>query len=302
MTSQDQGPVLVFGAAGQDGHYLRELHQRRGERVLAFSIPAAPGVSALDIGDTAAVGELIRREQPSIVYQLAAISTTRHDALWANHAAISTGTLNVLEAAWQHSRHTRVVVIGSALQFQNRGDPIHETDPFEARDAYSVSRIHTVYAARYFRSLGLRAYVAYLFHHESPLRLPPHVSARICQDVVAIEHGEKQILEIGDLSVEKEWGFAGDVAEAIAMLASQEAAFEAVIGTGRAYSIGEWARRCFSHAGLSAKDRVRQMEGFSAEYQRVVSRPTTMQQLGWAPKVDLDTLVDQMMRAARRRV
>ena len=57
--------------------------------------------------------------------------------------------------------------------------PIRETDEFEANSPYSVARIQSVYAARYFRSLGMKVYVGYLFHHESPLRKPLHVSQMI---------------------------------------------------------------------------------------------------------------------------
>lgn len=293
-----EATVVIFGAAGQDGHYLAELHRSRGDRVLCFSVPAVSGIPELDVADRSAVEALVRAERPAVIYQLAALSSTRHDALWANHGAISTGTLNVLEAAWQHSRATRVVVVGSGLQFENRGDPIRETDPFVASNAYAVSRIHAAFAARYYRTLGLRAYVAYLFHHESPLRLPPHVSARICEDVVAIAQGRADSLELGDPSVEKEWGFAGDVAEAMALLASQEDVFEAVIGTGEPFSIARWVERCFAHEGLSAEGRIRQAPGFVAEYRRVVSNPSTIRGLGWTPRVDFDGLVDQMMRAA----
>ena len=77
----------------------------------------------------------------------------------------------------------KVFLAGSGLQFANRGEPLHETDPFDASSAYSVERIHSVYSARYFRTLGVRVYVGYLFHHESPLRKPTHVSQKIVQAV-----------------------------------------------------------------------------------------------------------------------
>jgi len=293
-------PVVIFGASGQDGHYLAALHRARGDRVLGFSVPAAPGVSALDVADRAAVTEVVRANRPAVIYQLAAASTTRHDAVWATHDSITTGTLAVLEAAFAHCPDARVVTIGSGLQFENRGQPIRETDPFAATSPYAVARIHSAYAARYYRSRGLRAYVAYLFHHESPLRPLPHLSARICHDVAAIARGHTPggVLEVGDLSVEKEWGFAGDVAEALATLAAQDGAFEAVVGTGQAYSVATWVERCFAHVGLSSQGRVRGIPGFKAEYPRIVSAPDTLRGLGWAPRVDLDALVAMMMATA----
>jgi GDPmannose 4,6-dehydratase len=291
-------PIVIFGAAGQDGRYLRAAHRRRGDRVLSFSRTASDEVAHLDVGDRAAVTEVIASERPRVVYQLAAASTTRHEALWDNQSAIVNGTLNVLEAIWSHCRETTVVVAGSALQFRNRGEAIHENDPFEADSAYSLARIQATHAARYYRGRGVRAHVAYLFHHDSPWRRPPHVSARICQDVAAIARGTGTDVEVGDLSVEKEWGYAGDVAEALVTLAAQSEVFEAVVGTGEAHSIGEWVERCFFHAGIPSAGRIRTREGFRAEYGRLVSNPETVRRLGWSPRVSFDELAGAMMRQA----
>lgn len=295
----DRGaPVIILGAGGQDGHYLAEHHRRLGDAVLCFSRTARPDVEALDVADEEAITTLIRERRPRVVYQLAALSTTRHEALRENHAAIATGTLNVLEAAWTHSRETRVVAIGSALQFENRGEPIRESDPFVASSVYAVARIQAAYAARYYRSLGLRAYVGYLFHHESPLRGRRHMSARICAEVMAVVRGQSDSVAIGDPSVEKEWGYAGDVAAGLATLASQDRVFEAVVGTGRAYSLGAWTERCFAEVGLSAAGRVREVPGFRAEQKRTLSCPETLLGLGWSPKVGFDELAGKMMRRA----
>jgi GDPmannose 4,6-dehydratase len=98
--------------------------------------------------------------------------------------------------------------------------------------------------------------------------------------------------------VEKEWGYAGDVAEALVTLAAQREVCEVVVGTGEAHSIGEWIERCFAHAGVSSSGRVRQREGFRSEYGRLVSNPETLRRLGWAPRVGFDQLARAMMQQA----
>ena len=98
----------------------------------------------VDVADIQEVKVLIRNYKPDYVFHLAANSTTRHEALFENHAAISTGTLNILESVKNVNPSSKVFISGSGLQFKNEGNPIKETDPFEARDAYSVSRIHTL--------------------------------------------------------------------------------------------------------------------------------------------------------------
>jgi GDPmannose 4,6-dehydratase len=250
---------------------------------------------SIDLADFEQIKRLIAEHQPSHIFHLAANSTTRHDALFENHQTIATGTLNILEAVHRHSRHTRVFVTGSGVQFRNTGKPIHESDPFEASSPYALARIHSTYAARYYRSLGIQTYVSYLFHHESPLRKPHHVSKLIADAARQIAAGTRSTLEIGDITVAKEWTFAGDVAEAIWTLVQQDHVHEAVIGSGETHTIEEWLQLCFGHVKLRWQDHVTFRDGFRPEYSRLVSDPTTIKSLGWRPRVSLPSLADMMM-------
>ena len=168
--------VIIFGANGQDGYYLSELYRRQGCEVLGIS--RTGDWLRGDVASFELVEELVRSRKPDVIFHLAATSTTHHDALFENHKTIGTGTLNILEAVYRWHPGCKVFLTGSGLQFTNRGEPIYETDPFDASSAYSVERIHSVYSARYFRTLGVRVYVGYLFHHESPLRKPTHILIR----------------------------------------------------------------------------------------------------------------------------
>jgi len=285
--------ALIFGANGQDGHYLSEVCKERGISPIGVSrsgdwIPA-------DVSSYEQVRELIKKYAPSYIFHLAARSTTRHDALFENHETISTGTLNILESVKIHCPRAKVFIVGSGLQFVNTGKPISERDPFDASSPYAVARIQSVYAARYYRSLGLRVYVGYLFHHESPLRQPNHVSRKIALAAQRIAAGSNEKLELGDITVEKEWTFAGDVAEAMLTLVRQDAVFEATIGTGTAYSIKDWLEQCFGVIGKEWRDAVRLQEDFVAEYPRLVSDPATIRSLGWSPKVGFPELARMMM-------
>jgi GDPmannose 4,6-dehydratase len=289
--------ALIFGASGQDGHYLAELCRSDGIEPVGVSRSGAPIRG--DVGSFDHVRALVREHQPAYVFHLAARSTTRHDALFENHAAISTGALNVLEATRLDAPGARVFIAGSGVQFANAGAPISERDPFDASSAYAVARIHAAYAARYYRTLGVRAYVGYLFHHESPLRKPDHLSQRIAQAASRVAAGSREVLEVGDLSVEKEWTFAGDIVRAIMALVTQDRVHEAVIGSGRSHSVQEWVERCFAIAGKDWRDHVRVPEGFVAEYRRLTSDPATIRSLGWEPTVGIDELARMMMAAPR---
>lgn len=298
------GKALVFGANGQDGAHL--IPQLRALGVETLGVSRSGDWVHADVASFADVERLVREVQPDYVFQLAAASTTRHDALFENHGTISTGALNVLESVWRHRRQARVFIPGSAVQFENRGVPADEATPFAATSPYAVARIQSVYAARYYRSLGLRTYVGYLFHHESPRRAPRHVSRMIALAALRAARGTGDApggrITIGDPRVVKEWTFAGDVTRAMLALVSQEQAAgdeitEVVIGSGEGHSIEEWLECCFAHVGLRWRDHVDVSRDFRAEYARLVSNPARIRSLGWRPEVSFEELANTMMKA-----
>jgi GDPmannose 4,6-dehydratase len=287
---------MIFGVNGQDGYYLSQWLQQKGYTdILGYGRPAHP--DDMDITDLSKVSTAIQKHQPAFIFHLAANSTTRHEALFDNHATISTGALNILESVRLHSPHTRVFISGSGLQFVNNGNPIDENTAFEARDAYSVSRIHSVYAARYFRSLGVKAYVGYLFNHDSPLRSVRHVSKKISAAAKEVAAGKREKIEIGDIRTVKEWTFAGDVVKAIWTLVNNEDHFEAVIGSGQGYSIQDWLELCFGKLGLHWEDHVSVKKDFIPEYDRLISRPDLIKSMGWSPEVSFSSLADMMLNS-----
>jgi GDPmannose 4,6-dehydratase len=280
--------ALIFGGGGQDGHYLTECLVERG--VTTFCMPR----SRADVSDFKAVTAIISSMRPSYVFNLAAASTTRHGSLFENHATISTGTLNILEAVRRNCSTTKVFITGSAVQFENNGTPIDENSAFKASSPYAIARIQSVYAARYYRDLGIKTYVGYLFHHESPLRKPNHVSKMIADAANRIAEGSEEKLVVGDMSVVKEWTFAEDVVEAMITLVNQDDVFEAVIGSGEGHSIQEWVELCFGMARLNWENYVIENQNFKPEYKTLISNPLVIKSLGWEPKTSFKDLATMM--------
>jgi GDPmannose 4,6-dehydratase len=283
--------AIIFGVNGQDGFYLSMLLQMMEYTVIGISRNG----SNTDLTNFESVGELVKNNTPDYIFHLAANSTTRHDALFENHATISTGTFNILEAVKIYSPKTKVFISGSGLQFVNTEKPIKESDIFEARDPYSVSRIQSVYAARYYRKLGLQVYVGYFFNHDSPRRTERHMAKKISEAVKRIAKGSDEKLEIGDISVIKEWTFAGDVVEGIWTLVLQDKIFEANISSGLGYSIEQWLYVCFGCIGKKWQDHIVLKNDFSPEYKMLVSDPTIINSLGWSPKVPFDEMAKMMI-------
>jgi len=285
--------AIIFGANGQDGFYLSKLLEE--ENVEVIGVSRKGDFLKIDISNFDEVSNLITQSTPDFVFHLAANSTTRHDALFENHNTIATGTLNILEAVFKFSPNTKVFISGSGLQFINKGIPIKESDAFSANDAYSISRIQSVYAARYFRSLGVHVYVGYFFNHDSPLRSERHVTKMISETVKRIAAGSKEKLEIGNMSVVKEWSYAGDIVKGIWLLVNQNEIFEANISNGEGYSIKEWIAECFKLINKNYEDYVVVNDKFITSYKKLVSVNDLIVSIGYKPTIDFKKLAILMM-------
>lgn len=285
--------AIIFGAAGQDGIYLTQLLLAKQCKVIAVN-RSADGEASV-ISNFEKVCQLVKDNKPQYIFHLAANSTTNHNAWQQNHETISTGSMNILEAVKQYSPATKIFLSGSGLQFKNTGMPIKETDDFDASSIYAVSRIHTVYAARYYRSIGIKVYVGYFFNHDSPYRTERHINKKISETAKRIAGGSNEKLQIGDLTVKKEFGFAGDIVKAIITLVEQDVVCEAVIGTGVAHTIEEWIAVCFSYYGLEWQKYTAPLAGFTSEYRILVSDPSTMFSIGWKPETTIHSLAKIML-------
>jgi len=285
--------AIIFGANGQDGFYLTKLLEEKNVEVIAVS--RSIGFLQIDISNFTVVGLLVKDTQPDFIFHLAANSTTKHETLFENHQTIATGTLNILEAVKKFSDHTKVFISGSGLQFLNTDSPIKETDPFVANDAYSISRIQSVYAARYFRSIGIKTYVGYFFNHDSPLRNERHVTKKISEAAKRIAGGSNEKLEIGDMSVIKEWSFAGDIVKGIWLLVNQDNVFEANISSGKGHSIKEWVEECFTIVGKDYKDFVVVNSNFKSSYTKLISDNSLIMSLGYKTDVSFKELAKKML-------
>lgn len=286
--------AIIFGISGQDGYYLSKLLLKNGVEVIGVS-RSCDEVKG-DVGDFSFVESLVKRHQPNYIFHFAANSTTHHSSLFDNHNAVGTGTVNILESVKCHCPFSKVFLSGSAMQFKNEGLPIDEKTPFHASSSYSVARIHSVYAGRYYRdTFGLQIYIGYFFNHDSPLRSEQHVNQKIIMAVKRIIKGSNEKLELGNLDVRKEFNFAGDMVEAVWTLVNQTKVYEAVIGSGNTHSIKDWTDYSFRCINRNWQDYVIVNNKFVTEYNILVSNPSLIKSLGWEKKVGFCQLADMMI-------
>ena len=285
--------AIIFGANGQDGRYLRDLLINYNVEVTCIS-RNGPFVNG-DIASFEFVKKIISNVIPDYIFHLAAKSSTDHKFIFENYRTICDGTNNILECAKDICPRVRIFIAGSALQFENNGAPINEASAFMPSSVYAAARISSVMMSRYFREkFNLKIYVGYLFNHDSIYRSEDHINQKIVQTVKRIALGSREKLVIGDLTVRKEFNYAGDIVTAIWALVNQDYKYEAVIGSGKAYSIQDWVDICFQIANTDSVEYISSKNGYKSDFQTLVSDPSLILSIGWKPKVNIDQLAEMM--------
>ena len=75
------------------------------------------------------------------------------------------------------------------------------------------------------------------------------MTKKISQAVARIARGEQEFVRLGNLSAERDWGYAPEYVAAMWTMLQQPASGDYVIGTGVSYSVRQFAELCFAAIG-----------------------------------------------------
>jgi GDPmannose 4,6-dehydratase len=270
------GTALVCGVSGQDGAYLARLLLDKGYRVVGASRDAHTSsfsnlrrlgvldrIETLSMAQTdfRSVLEALVRTEPDEVYNLAGQSSVglSFQQPVETLESVALGSLNLLEAIRFIGRPTRMYNAGSGECFGDTGGvPVNETAAFRPRSPYATAKAAAHWTiANYRDAYGLFACSGILFNHESPLRPRRFVTRKVVSGACAIAAGEATELELGDLSVCRDWGWAPEYVEAMWLMLQQDQPDDFVIATGRSHSLREFCEAAFTAVGLRLDDHLK---------------------------------------------
>lgn len=317
--------ALIFGVSGQDGAYLAQLLLERGYEVVGTSRDAqiSPFGNLARLGirervrlESAAINDFrstlqtLAKTQPDEVYNLAGQTSVglSFEQPVETLESVAIGTLNILEALRFLGRPTKFYNACSSECFGEAGaEPADERAPFTPRSPYAVAKCTAFWAvANYREAYGLYACSGILFNHESPLRPERFVTQKIVAGAcrIAAAGGEGK-LKLGNLSVERDWGWAPEFVGAMHRMLQQPAADDYVIATGESRPLEDFVAQAFECVGLDWREHV--------EVDQSLLRPTDLQkgwgnpgkalrELGWGAECKMNEVVRRMVEACRAKM
>jgi GDPmannose 4,6-dehydratase len=304
--------ALITGITGQDGTYLAELLSGKGYHVVGTSRSAAPGrttpagaqIVPVDVTNAEAVLQLVQDLRPAEIYHLAAQSSVGVSFAEPVETFVvnAGGTLNVLEAARRANPQPRVLLAASGEIFGDTGGaPANERSALRPLNPYSAAKAASVHAAQSYRAaFGVFVSVAYLYNHESPRRDSRFVTKKIVRAACRIARGLERTLELGDISVVRDWGWAPEYVEAAARILALDAPDDFVIASGNSISLERFVAAAFARAGLRSSDHVVHNRGLVRSVDIPIMRADpsrAAERLGWRATVSGEEVAERLVDA-----
>ena len=349
--------ALITGVTGQDGSYLAELLLEKGYKVHGVKRRASSfntqRIDHLyvdqhenhvnfklhygDLTDSTNIIRIIQEVQPDEIYNLGAMSHVKVSFDSPEYVANvdGIGTLRILEAVriLGLEKKTRIYqastseLYGGLDENKNAAGFYDENSPFYPRSPYGVAKIYGFWITKNYReAYNMYACNGILFNHESPRRGETFVTRKITMATAAIAKGKQEVLYLGNLNAQRDWGHAKDYVEAMWRILQQDVAEDYVIATGKTTYVRDFVRMAFAEAGIeltfegeNENEVAKVAKCNNPEYQLEIGktvvkidpqyyRPTEVDlligdptksktKLGWEPKYDLAGLVKEMMQS-----
>ena len=316
--------ALIIGITGQDGAYLAQHLLAKGYAVTgssrdvmassfhnlhALGICEQVKLISVSINDFRSVFHAIQSCDPDEIYNLAGQTSVGLSFEQPVEAieSIAIGTLNILEVIRVLGKSVRFYNAGSSECFGDTGStPANESTPFAPRSPYAVAKSTAKWLINSYReSYGLCACTGILFNHESPLRPERFVTQKIVIGASKIKAGLMQKLQLGNLEICRDWGWAPEYVEAMWLMMQQKDPQDFVIATGRMESLTYFVSNAFAYFNLDWQQYVEINPAFFRpnEIQCSVGNPErAIELLKWHKPTDVDGVIERMCVAQAKKL
>ncbi|SDB37000.1 GDP-mannose 4,6-dehydratase [Bauldia litoralis] len=309
--------ALITGISGQDGAYLARILVDRGYAVhgtsRSLSKANLTNLSRVRVRDDVKLHEVDYRDATQLeifvgehnfshVFHLAAPSSVASSFLdpIGTIDSIVVCTQNLVRAIERSRYKTRFVNACSSECFGDVSEKANETTKFCPVSPYGIAKGAAHRLVERQRASGRWFSSAILFNHESPFRDPTFVTKKIIRGAIDASDGKIDYLELGNLDVVRDWGWAPEYMEAMALMGEQDQPQTFVVATGVHMKLTRFVELAFEYFGLDwtkfvhiSPDLMR-----SADINVSVGDPKKIDlELGWRAKAKGPTLIELLIEA-----
>ena len=306
--------ALITGIAGQDGSYLAEFllaknyevhgviadyHYQDQSRLWRLkNLEGRVKLHVIDVLNYQETENCISELSPNEIYHLASNVDPRvifEDEINTYNINF-TGTINLLRAIHKTKTNAKLYCAGSSLMFGKVTEsPQNEDSSMNPTTPYGIAKVAALHFIRMYREADwVFACMGILYNHESPRRDDRFLPRKITKAVASIKVGKQSTLELGNINIQRDWSFAGDVIESMWLMLQAEKPRDYVIGSGVLHSIEELLAVAFGAVGLDWRKYVVVSDKFfrNIDYENLCADISKAKiELNWSPRVNFEQLI-----------
>ncbi|MBV8141488.1 MAG: GDP-mannose 4,6-dehydratase [Verrucomicrobia bacterium] len=312
--------ALVTGISGQDGAYLSKLLLEKGYEVCGTSRDAQVSplrnldrvgtrkdvrLASVALNDFRSVLQVLFKVEPDEIYNLAGQSSVSlsFEQPVETQDSIYLGTLNLLEAIRFTGKAIKLYNASSSECFGDLGgQAATEETAFRPRSPYAVAKSAAFWqVANYREAYSIFACSGILFNHESPLRPERFVTQKIIRSACRIAQGKQKRLQLGNIEIQRDWGWAPEYVEAMYRMLQQDVPQDFVIATGQTRKLQDFVATAFAAVGLDWREHTTIDQALFRPTEIMIGRgdaSKAAEKLGWKPKYKMAEVVQMMVQAA----
>jgi len=312
--------ALILGISGQDGAYLAHLLHRKGYVLHGSSRRAGPEsyanlerlglrdrvtIHSVDLGVSASLRALLSEAAPDEIYHLAGQSSVGVSFAQPEEtfASIAGSTQRLLEELRLAKSGARVFNVASSECYGQCDVPADERTAFRPRSPYAAARASAFYTASVYReSYGMFVATGIVANHESPLRGRQFVTRKIVQAAVRAANGENASLDLGNITVKRDWGWAPEFVEAFWRVLQSDRPQDYNIATGETNALADFVQEIYAAAGLDWQKYVKTDNSLvrPSEFEATrIDASKIKRELGWEARYKMRDVARLLIRRER---
>lgn len=322
MSNTSQPTILITGGTGFVGSHLvgylleknlKQIHVTSFSPQSNFVSSLLPEkqVHQLDLQDKAATNELIKALQPIQIYHLASLSQVGDSFNQAEKIIINNTLLqlNLLEAVKNHAPKAKLLIIGSAQEYDLSGSKkdknlVDEDWPLGPNNPYGVSKVtQDLLALSYFYSYGLGIIRVRPFNHIGERQAPGFAISDFAQRIAKIEPDQVGELRVGNLSAIRDFTDVKDMVKAYHLLMNKGQLGQVYnIGCGRGYKIESILEMLIKSSTAKIKVVIDKSKFRPLDTPQIIADNTKVKALGWQPTIPIEQTLDRILKYWRENI
>jgi GDPmannose 4,6-dehydratase len=263
--------AFITGITGQDGSYLAELLLEKGYEVHAIvrraSVFTTQRIDHIldherlhtyhgDLTDSSNLHRLLMDIKPNEIYNLGAQSHVAVSFEVPEYTAdvAGLGAIRLLDAVRDLGEDCKYYQASTSELFGGipGTEPQNENTSFYPKSPYGAAKLYAYWVTvNYREAYNLFACNGILFNHESPRRGETFVTKKITKVAASISKGSQEVLKLGNLNAQRDWGHAKDFVYAQWLMLQQEIPKDYVIATGEMHSVREFVDLAFKEVKIN---------------------------------------------------